>query len=116
VVSGRRSKSSKWRAVLLIGAISAAAGEAVPDVARAQGFFDFLFGSPQQRPPPPPPAPLANPNAASPGGIGRVAPAPLGRESVSESGGSTGHAVAFCVRLCDGQHFPMERMSNATPA
>ena len=27
---------------------------------------------------------------------------------------STGHVVAYCVRLCDGQHFPLEHMTNAT--
>ena len=31
------------------------------------------------------------------------------------AGSGTGHGVAYCVRLCDGQHFPLERMSNATP-
>ncbi len=44
-----------------------------------------------------------------------VAPAPLGRESVNEGAGSTGHSVAFCVRLCDGHHFPLEQMVNGTP-
>jgi len=83
----------------------------MPGAACAQGFFDFLFGGFQQRPPqqeshPAPPAP----------GVGRVAPAPLGQESVNESGGSTGHAVGFCVRLCDGQHFPVEQIVNGTPA
>ena len=103
-----------WRAALGAGALSAAAIMAVPGSARAQGFFDFLFGgSQQQQPAPPPPT---NPEVQRPGGIGRVAPAPLGRESVQENAGSTGHGVAFCVRLCDGQHFPMEQMANATPA
>ena len=83
----------------------------MPGAACAQGFFDFLFGGFQQRPPqqeshPAPPAP----------GVGRVAPAPVGQESVNESGGSTGHAVGFCVRLCDGQHFPVEQIVNGTPA
>src|SRR5262249_43421297 len=55
-------------------------------------------------PPPPPPQ------------IGRIAPAPLRQEGVNENGGTTRHGVAFCVRLCDGQHFPLERMANATPA
>lgn len=92
-------------------AVLAAAGTLVaPNALRAQGFFDFLFGGPQRPPPqnpePPPPPP----------GIGRVAPAPLGPERLNESGGSTGHGVAFCVRLCDGQHFPMEQMASATPA
>jgi hypothetical protein len=40
---------------------------------------------------------------------------PLGAESVRQGGGSSGRAVSFCVRLCDGQHFPMEHMVNATP-
>jgi len=35
---------------------------------------------------------------------------------VNEGGGSTGHSVAFCVRLCDGHHFPLEQMVNGTPA
>src|ERR1700727_1863351 len=76
-----------------------------------EGFFDFLFGgSGRWEPPwrggehPPPPAPVP----------GRIAPAPLGRESVTEGGGSTGHGVAFCVRLCDGHHFPMEQMVKDT--
>ena len=35
-------------------------------------------------------------------------------ESV-RSNGSTGHTVVFCVRLCDGQHFPLEHVSSFTP-
>jgi hypothetical protein len=76
------------------------------------GFFDFLFGNSQDQPPqpqsyaePPPPA------------LGRVAPAPLGPESVRQGGGGSGsgRAMAYCVRLCDGAHFPIERLANATP-
>ena len=104
-----RPKTLKWRAVPVIAAFAAAAILAAPRGASAQGFFDFLFGG-SQRPapsnpePPPPPA-----------GIGRIAPAPLGQERVNEGAGSTGHGVAFCVRLCDGQHFPMEQMASAAP-
>jgi hypothetical protein len=107
VVLRRRSKRLKW--CVLAGALCAAAIVSAPGAAQAQGFFDFLFGGPQQRPPPPsyPPPPPA---------IGRIAPAPLGQERVNENAGTTGHGVAFCVRLCDGQHFPLERMANATPA
>jgi hypothetical protein len=105
----RRSSGSDWRATLLIAALTVAAVPAASGAARAQGFFDFLFGGsqrpPQPNPEPPPPAP----------DIGRVAPAPLGPERVNEGAGSTGHVVAFCVRLCDGQHFPMEQMASATP-
>ncbi|MFZ0239966.1 MAG: DUF2865 domain-containing protein [Xanthobacteraceae bacterium] len=109
MVSGRYGGHSAWRVTIVSGALAAAI--AMPRPASAQGFFDFLFGGFQQRPPqqetyPAPPAP----------GIGRIAPAPLGQESVTEGGGSTGHAVAYCVRLCDGQHFPVEQIINGTPA
>lgn len=91
--------------VLVMALVSA------PEPAAAQGFFDFLFGGQQQQPPPP-----QNPELPPPlPGVGRVAPAPLGPEHVNEGAGSTGHTVAFCVRLCDGQHFPLERMASSTP-
>jgi len=110
VVLRRRGKWLKWRAAVLAGALCAITTVSAPGAAQAQGFFDFLFGGPQRPPPqpnyPPPPPPE----------IGRVAPAPLGQERVNENAGTTGHGVAFCVRLCDGQHFPIERMANATPA
>jgi len=109
VVLRRRSGALNWRSALLGAALAVGAGLTAPDAARAQGFFDFLFGGPQ-RPPPPSPEPAPPPPA-----IGRVAPAPLGQERVNEGVGSTGHGVAFCVRLCDGQHFPLEQMANATP-
>ena len=106
----RRSKQLKWRAAFLAGALCAALTVSAPGAAQAQGFFDFLFGGPQRPPPPPPSYPPPPPQ------IGRIAPAPLGQERVNENAGTTGHGVAFCVRLCDGQHFPLERMANATPA
>ena len=81
-----------------------------PGPAHAEGFLDFLFGNYQ------PPAPAdANAHPPPAAGVGRVAPRPLGQESVN-GGGTTGHSVVFCVRLCDGQHFPLERMNNGTPA
>ena len=75
------------RMALLIGALAVTSlvlPLVLPRPASAQGLFDFLFGAFSQRPAqqetyPAPPAP----------GIGRVAPAPLGQESVNESGGST---------------------------
>ena len=82
-------------------------------MAHAQGFFDFLFGGPQQ---PAPQPPSTNYPPPPPSGVGRIAPVPLSQERVTGGGESTGHGVAFCVRLCDGQHFPMEKMANATPA
>ena len=83
-----------------------------PEAARSEeGFFDFLFGGSGRWQPPwrsqehAPPAPVP----------GRIAPAALGNESINEGGGTTGHGVAFCVRLCDGHHFPMENMAKTTP-
>ena len=107
----RHSGDLTWHTVVLISALSAAVSMMVLDSALAEGFFDFLFGGFQQRPAPP-----AEPNhPPPPAGVGRVAPAPLGQESVNEGAGSTGHSVAFCVRLCDGHHFPLEQMVNGTP-
>jgi len=104
----RHSKQSRWYAAVVCGALAAAV--VAPGAADAAGLFDFLFGGPGDRPPPLPPVEsYAEPSAP-------VAPVPLGPESVRQSGGSTGHVVAYCVRLCDGQHFPIEHMVNATPA
>jgi hypothetical protein len=106
----RCSNALNWRAAIAVAALAGGVSVMVPSTAGAQGFFDFLFGGSQRPPPstPQPPPPST--------GIGRVAPAPLGQERVNEGAGSTGHGVAFCVRLCDGQHFPMEQMASATPA
>ncbi len=107
----RHSRDWKWQAVVLISALSTVPSMMVMDSARAQGFFDFIFGGFQQRPVPP--SELNHP--PPPAGVGRVAPVPLGQESVNEASAGTGHGVAFCVRLCDGHHFPLERMVNGTP-
>jgi Protein of unknown function (DUF2865) len=109
VVRWRRNGHLKWRAAILVGALSAVF-MATPGLARAQGFFDFLFGGSQQRPPP-----ESNSHPPPPAEIGRVAPPPLGQENVNGSSDNSGHSVAFCVRLCDGQHFPIEQMANGTP-
>ena len=106
----RRSKQSRLRTALAVGALSTAVIVAMPGLARAEGFLDFLFGGFQQRPPPQASS-YADPSVP----MGRVSPAPLGTESVQQGGGSTGRSVAYCVRLCDGQHFPMGHMANATP-
>lgn len=107
----RRDSKSGWGAALAVAALAGTVSVAVPEAAAAQGFFDFLFGGPQR---PPPQSPEPTPPTPE---IKHIAPAPLGgQERVNEGGGSTGHAVAFCVRLCDGQHFPLEQMANSTPA
>jgi len=96
---GRNSKQLKFR-VIALGGVLATALAATPAKA---GFFDFLFGGPDKGPNPSVSS-YANPS---------VSP---GQESVRQDAGSTGHGVAYCVRLCDGQHFPLEaRVMNATP-
>jgi hypothetical protein len=101
---------SNWRKAAMAGALVATALIVAPVTADAAGLFDLLFGGVTQRPP-------VNTNSyAEPSApVGRVAPvSPGGDESVRRGNGS-GHGVAFCVRLCDGRSFPMERARNATP-
>lgn len=72
---------------------------AVPGAASAQGLFDFLFG---RRPAPQPQAPVqsyAAPDFAAP-----------------EEGGAPragGPGVSYCVRLCDGRYFPINRSATS---
>jgi hypothetical protein len=106
VVLFSRSKRLKWPAAALFGAVCAALLAAGPRPASA-GIFDFLFGPQQQAAAPPdvtsyaePPAPLAR----LPTDLGTVRP-----------GSGSGRFVAFCVRLCDGEHFPLDHMPNARP-
>lgn len=100
-----RGKSLKS---LALAALAVLAVVTLAPQARAEGLFDFLFGGFQPRPPSPP----ATRSYIEP--LPPVAPPSLGSESVRGSAGG-GRAVAFCVRLCDGQHFPMEHITNATP-
>jgi uncharacterized protein DUF2865 len=108
VVHRRCGRQLRWRAAVLTAALAAAALPA--GTAHAGGLFDFLFGNSDRQPPPPPQS-----YAEPPPPLGPVVPGPLGPESVRQGGGSTGHVVAYCVRLCDGQHFPLEHLTNATP-
>jgi len=104
VVLFPRSKRIKWPAVALFGAVTAIFLAAAPSPASA-GIFDFLFGPQQQAAPPPDVTSYAEPSAPLmrlPTDLGAVQP-------------GSGRFVAFCVRLCDGQHFPLDHMTNATP-
>jgi hypothetical protein len=101
----RLRKSLNLHAAAVLGAVAAAA--IAPASAQAAGLFDFFFGGSQdQQSSAPAPESYAEPP---------VSPAPLGPQSVRQGNGDTGHVVAYCVRLCDGQHFPLEHMTNATP-
>jgi uncharacterized protein DUF2865 len=95
-----RSERLRWA---ILGSALAVAVVAAPNFARAEGLFDFLFGRPRQ------PEPVNSyaeptPQLALPGH----------RDNVI-GGGAGGRYVAFCVRLCDGQHFPLDHNANATP-
>jgi hypothetical protein len=77
-----------------------------PGQASAQGLFDFLFGRPAAAPAAPP---VSQPVEASP------SPAiPLQR---SEPSGPAGYrSASYCVRLCDGRFFPLQRHRGVMPA
>ena len=100
---------SRWRAAAFLCALFMTTTMTVPDSARGEGLFDFLFGGFMRQGSPP----ETNAHTSPSPGVDRVAPPPLGHESVN-GGGSIGHSVAFCVRLCDGHHFPIEQMIYGT--
>jgi hypothetical protein len=108
----RQNKHLPFRAAVFAATLAAGATLATPKLARAQGIFDFLFGGSQQHWAPPGDT---NSHVEPPPPIGRLAPPPMGPESVRQDSGDTGRAVGYCVRLCDGQHFPMEHLANASP-
>src|SRR5262245_4908610 len=71
--------------------------------AAAEGLFDFLFGGARRAAPPPSASAYSDPY----GGQASQRPA----EPALEAGPS----VAYCVRLCDGRYFPIQRTSNSNP-
>lgn len=73
--------------------------------ASAQGLFDFLFGSPRRQGPPPGASAYSDP---FPGFHS-------GRRDERHASGSGGPS-AYCVRLCDGRYFPIQRVRGASPA
>lgn len=108
-----------------------AALAALPAPVSAQGFFDWFnqrrddryqhqqqnswsgqrqewYGRGQQRSYAPQVSAYSDPSAPM------EAPRYGAPNTPSIGGGSTGRSVAYCVRLCDGRYFPMQRHSNAT--
>jgi hypothetical protein len=82
-----------------------------PNVAAAEGFFDFLFGGgPPQKQQPRRGAPPETNFFADPFGLNTPAPPPP--RPMASSGGGSG--PSFCVRSCDGKYFPLGR--TASPA
>jgi hypothetical protein len=86
----------------LFAAVAALAVVASSVPASAQ-LFNFLFGSPRRAAPPPSASAYADPQSSYPGF------APHSRSDDGERRGEGGPSVAFCVRLCDGRYFPIQR-------
>jgi hypothetical protein len=86
------------RAILVAG-IATLAVAAAPAPAAAQNLFNFFFSNARPAPPPSVSA-YADPTQTKP-----ADPAPRVESSP---------AVSYCVRLCDGRFFPIQR-SSATP-
>ncbi len=72
--------------------------------AQAQGFFDFLFR------PPPAKVNIRSYAPSTPGFGGSESPA----ASAPRMSG-TGRHASYCVRLCDGRYFPVQRANGAQP-
>jgi hypothetical protein len=96
----------RTRRRMALGAAAALAGSVAlaPQMASAEGLFDFFFGGiqKQQQKAPPQASFFADPFGLNQ----QLAPPP--RPVASGSG------PAFCVRSCDGRYFPLAR-GNATP-
>ena len=95
--------------------------------AAAQGFFDWFSQRRDDRYPQRQNSWSAQRQESSgqhrrstPQGSAYSDPGPTMRErhgpvsTPSIGGGSSGRPVAYCVRLCDGRYFPMQRHANAT--
>jgi hypothetical protein len=90
-------------ASLLIAAMTVTAVIVPSPPAGAQGLFDFLFRG-QRRPGPPANAsPYADPSYP-------------GFDRERGAGAPSGIAGTFCVRLCDGRYFPIQRSHGSNAA
>jgi len=96
----------RFRLVLALAAVTLATP------ACAQGLFDMIFNgdryAPRRNYSSPPGNAYADPSNPS----DRPVYAPSGAPQVSHGGGGR---VAYCVRLCDGRYFPIQRHANANP-
>ena len=110
-----RNSSRKISRLALFAAVALGATLSLtPNVASAEGFFDFLFGGgPAQKQQPRRGAPPETNFFADPFGLNTPA-APPPRPMASAGGGGGGSGPSFCVRACDGKYFPLGR--TASPA
>jgi hypothetical protein len=97
VILARRS--ARVREIVLLAGLLALA----PAPTVAQGLFDFLFDGARRPAPPPSASSYSDPYG------GQASQRP--REPALAAGPS----AAFCVRLCDGRYYPIQRTSNSDP-
>jgi hypothetical protein len=88
----------------LVAAFAGLLVAAAPAPAAAQNLFDFFFNGARRPSPPPTATAYADPRTDT----YAVKPSDPGPRV------ETGPAVSYCVRLCDGHFFPIQR-SSATP-
>ena len=89
--------------------IGAALVAIMPAPASAQGFFDLLFGGFRRQAPP---QSYADPRSDGREGRGS-------REDRDDDGRRSdvgGPGVSYCVRMCDGRHFPINYRGTSSPA
>jgi uncharacterized protein DUF2865 len=83
----------------------------LPASASAQNFFDFFnFGGRSRSAPPPAASPYADPNADT------TTEPQSGAQRQRAARSDSGPSVSYCVRLCDGRYFPIQRAGDASPA
>jgi hypothetical protein len=93
------------RLVLLTATVAAAAIALPGAPASAESLFGFLFGAPPARSVPTSATAYSDPYPLFGAPAERPAEPP-----------AAGPSVAYCVRLCDGRFFPIQRSSGADPA
>ena len=111
-MAGPRRRTASIRAVAIAILVATAVTLSLPQPVHAQGLFDLLLGALRGA------APRAYNREPPPRLLENFPGMPRDENVVrDESGG--GPYVAYCVRTCDGRHFPMpanSRGQNATPA
>jgi hypothetical protein len=99
VLNARHSGFGFLVRAILIAGVAGLATTAAPAPASAQSLFDFFFGGARRPSPPPSVSAYADPAQQNEPLAPRV---------------ESGPSVSYCVRLCDGRFFPIQR-SAATP-
>jgi hypothetical protein len=107
-LSNRRRSALTSRALSL--SITACALSTFAAPASAQGLFDFLFRPhhQQRRQPPPSANAYADP-------FPNYSPGPRLNDRERHAAPS-GPSVVYCVRMCDGRYFPIQRNASLNPA